>query len=205
MTAPKFTPRNPSARITPAQITAIKMGQRALGIDDETYRATLWERYRADSCTDLNHEQATDLIEDYISRGFVLIQPEAKASKWKNRKQQHPRPASAKATAGRPAIPRDSSKVVGMVRPEEIDKINKVARLVTWRAENGLALFLEKRMGIKDGKVKTSQEAYLAIEGLKKLFENEMKARHGEAWWTMKFGNPEIMTYIREHCPREWR
>jgi len=201
MTAPKFTPRNPAARATPAQVQLIKMGQRALGIDDETYRDTLLVRYGVSSSLDLIQEQVSDLLDDYKARGFEpLCKP------FTPRKQQHPRPARVGArSATRPPVSRDNDKVAVMVRPEEIDKINKVAALITWRAQNGLPLFLEKRLGIKDGKVKTSLEAYKAIEGLKKLFENEMKARHGAAWWKMQFGNPEIMTYIREHCPREWR
>lgn len=105
----------------------------------------------------------------------------------------------------RPPIPRDSGNVISMVKPEEIDKINKIAALIKWRVENGLALFLEKRMGIKGGKVKTSGEAYLAIEGLKKMFQNQMKAAHGEAWWLMKFDNPAITEYIAIHKPAEWR
>lgn len=201
MPAPKFAPRNPAAKATPAQVQLIKMGQRFLGIDDETYRDTLLVRYGVSSSLDLIQEQVTDLIDDYISRGFEPV-----CKPFTPRKQQHPRPASHSSRGGspRPPVPRDGN-VIGLVRPEEIDKVNKVAALVNWRVNNGLALFLEKRMGIKDGKIRTSGEAYLAIEGLKKMFENQMKARHGEAWWTMKFGNPEIMTYISEHCPREWR
>lgn len=200
--------RNPAAPITPEQIKAIKMGQRALGIDDEAYRDTLWGRYQVTSCRDLNQEQASDLIEDYISRGFVLIQPAYKAkTRGAAKAQKHPRPTSA-ANHGmnttRPMIPRGSN-VVALVKPDEIDKINAVAALVEWRVENGLALFLEKRMGIKGGKVRTSAEAYKAIEGLKKMFENQMKAKHGPAWWTMDFGRRDIHEYIYLHRPAEWR
>lgn len=196
-----------AASITPDQITAIKMGQKHLGISDEDYRATLWERYHVDSCRDLNREQATDLIEDYVSRGFILVPSAAKANKWANRKkQQLPRPYKP---AGVDKRMRPSHKgpdnVAYLVTAEEIDKINKVSALIAWREANGLALFLTKRMGINEGRVKTSAEAYLAIEGLKKMFENQMKARHGEAWWTMKFGNVAIMDYIAIHKPAEWR
>ena len=203
MNANRHHSRNPAARITPAQITATKMGQNALGISDEDYRATLWTRYQVDSCRDLNQEQASDQIEDYISRGFVLIQPAAKAKR-AAKYQKHPRPTRPVAAHGfntaRP-VRRDDDKVVCLARPEEIDKVNAIAALIEWRAENGLALFLEKRMKIKGGKVRTGQDAYLAIEGLKKMFENWMKAKYGNGWWIMWFDDVKIRTYIAEHCP----
>jgi hypothetical protein len=176
------------------------MGVKALGISDADYRDMLSDRYNGKrSCTDLTFREAKHFIGELESKGFTIISA-------KGKKQQHPRPASHPTRGGspRPPVPRDGN-VIGLGRPEEIDKVNKVAALIIWRVPGGLALFLEKRMGIKDGKIRTSGDAYKAIEGLKKMFENQMKARHGEAWWTMKYGNPEIMTYIAEHCPREWR
>lgn len=198
--------RNGAAPITPEQIKAIKMGQRALGIDDESYRATLWERYRADSCRDLNREQASDLIEDYVRKGFVLIQPEYKVKRQKQ--QPRLRLAIRKPVHGvnpRRPVSRDHDTVICLSRPEEIDKINAIAALIDWREENGLALFLERRMRIKNGKVRTAKDAYLAIEGLKKMFENGMKKAHGESWWIMQFEDSRVMSYVKEHCPKEWK
>lgn len=184
--------RNPADKATPGQVSAIKMGQKALGISDEDYRATLWGRYGAESCTELTQKQASDLIEDYVSRGFVLIQPAAKAKRQKQARP--PRPAG-----------RGKGNVIPLASADEIDKINQVAALIPWRAENGLALFLAQRMGIKEGRVRTAQEAYLAIEGLKKMFEHGMKKAHGPAWWRMTFADQRVMEYIRCHCPEQWK
>jgi Protein of unknown function (DUF1018) len=191
--------RNPAAPITPAQVTAIKMGVNFLGISDEVYRDTLWVRYGATSCKDLNQEQASDLIEDYVSRGFVLIQPEWKG-KGKKRNQNFVPPKRKPAPERKP-IPRDGN-VIALATAGEIEKINAVAALIAWRETNGLELFLLKRMRLKNGKVRTSEDAYLAIEGLKKMFENGMKKAHGENWWNMDFGRRDIHEYIFMHRPR---
>jgi len=195
-----------SSPITAAQVTAIGMGRNALKISDDDYYTTLWVRYAATSCKDLTQEQASDLIEDYISRGFVLVQSAAKAKR--HQKQKHPvpprRPPEHGLNTSRPVIPREGN-VVALAKPEEIDKVNAVAALIPWREENGLELFLEKRMGLKGGRIRTSADAYLAIEGLKKMFENGMKKAYGPDWWTRVYTTPEINEYIRRHCPEEYR
>ena len=183
---------NPAAKATPAQVQLIKMGQRALGIDDETYRDTLFVRYQVGSSKDLIQEQVADLLDDYKDRGFVPLQSDSRSRK---RQKQ-----------GYPSRPRQNGgKFIAMATRDEIDKINQIAVLIAWRAENGLALFLDKRMGIKDGKVRTSADAYHAIEGLKKMFENSMKKQHGPHWWLVKFENPRIKEYIALHKPAEYR
>jgi|GEM_PF-1137991 len=194
--------KKPGLPINSKQITIIKMAQGQLNIDDATYRDMLEERYGKRSCTKLTYDQASAFIRELEGKGFTLVPNK------KPKKEQLPRPASRKQTHGfntvRP-VARDNDKVICLARPEEIDKINQVAALITWRVENGLALFLEKRMGIKSGRVKTAAEAYLAIEGLKKLFENQMKAQHGPNWWAMKFINKGITEYIALHKPAEYR
>lgn len=191
MTAKYFGRRQQKQPIAPKQRTIIKMAQGQLGIDDATYRDMLEERFGVRSCTTLNYDQAGEFICELEGKGFVLIP---------NQRNQHPR--THRRT--RPAA-RNDDRVVCLVRPDELDKINQVARLITWRVENGLQLFLAKRLKIKDGKVRTESDAYLAIEGLKKLFENGMKKAHGPAWWTMQFADPAVMEYIALHKPAEWR
>jgi len=83
-----------------------------------------------------------------------------------------PGPIGAAANSGRWALPaRSPARSVALATAAEIEKINAVASLVEWRFEDGLQRFLESRMGIKGGKVRTAEEAYRAIEGLKKMFE----------------------------------
>jgi len=189
--------------VSAGQIRTIKMACRQLGISRELEHDMIAERYNGkSSCTDLTFRQAGHFIQELESKGFVLVQ------KGKPKKQQLPRPRRAPVDHGlntaRP-VARSGSKVVCLVRPEEIDKINKIAALITWRVEGGLQLFLEKRMKIKDGQVKTSAQAYLAIEGLKKMFENGMKKAHGRNWWIMQHDHPGIMEYIAIHLPAEYR
>jgi hypothetical protein len=189
--------------VSKSQIKTIKMLCRQLAIDRDAEHDMLEERYRVRSCTLLNFSQAGHFIKELESKGGTIIQISKPA------KQQHPRPQRRSApnhglNTARP-VSRDNDKVICMVTPEEIDKINQVAALIIWRVEGGLQAFLEKRMGIKGGRVKTSAEAYLAIEGLKKLFENFMKRQHGKDWWMVKFENPAIMEYIDIHKPAEYR
>lgn len=50
-------------RIAPSQIKAIHAVINKLGIDDDTYRHILSERYKAKSCKDLSWKQAEELLE----------------------------------------------------------------------------------------------------------------------------------------------
>ncbi|HEX9080246.1 MAG TPA: phage protein GemA/Gp16 family protein [Desulfuromonadaceae bacterium] len=194
--------RRAEATITKGQITTIKMAQAQLCIADEDYREMLYERYRVRSCTNLTFNQAGHFITELQKKGFRLLAKEPKAAQ-----PRHPRRTAPELRPGEISIaPRqDTAKVAFMVRPEELDKVNAIARLITWRAENGLALFLEKRMGIKEGRIKTSSQFRKAIEGLKAMYENQMKAAHGPDWWTKRFEDPEVVRYIAEHCPKEYR
>ena len=184
-----YRKRQPGISINKKQITVIKLACTALQIDDATYRDMLQDRYGVTSCTKLSYDQAGEFIRELESKGFVLKTGARRAV-----------PLHA-----RPRIPRSSGNVIALASQDERDKINAVAELVQWREVNGLVLFLEKRMGIKDGSVRTSAEACLAIEGLKKMFENQMKAKFGKAWWGLTFISPDVREYIKQHCPEEWR
>lgn len=185
-----YRKRKTGAPINKKQITVIKLACNSLQIDDATYRDMLQDRYAVSSCTKLSYDQAGEFIRELEGKGFAL-QP---------KKNTAPAPRRH-----RPAIPRKQGTVIALASQDERDKINAVAELIQWREANGLALFLEKRMGIKEGTVRTSNEACKAIEGLKKMFENGMKKQHGPAWWRMAFTDPRIVEYIRQHCPDQWR
>jgi hypothetical protein len=170
------------APIQPKQITLIHIAKGDLGLTDELYRDMLREMFGAESSKDLDAAQADQLIDEFKARGFRIV-------------SRHPRPA--RRAKGK--------NVVHLVRPAEIDKLNAVAGLIKWQVADGLPRFLEKRVGIKGGKVRTGAEAYRAIEALKKLFENGVKKQHGEGWWTIRFDAPEIEEYISRHAPAEYR
>lgn len=177
--------------INKKQITIIKMACNLLDIADSDYRAMLKGRFNVTSCTKLSYNQAGEFIRELEGKGFTL----------KPKQNTKPLPSETKR---RPPIPR-TGNVVALATRVERDKIAVLASLIEWREDNGLSLFLLKRMGIKGGVVRTSDDAYKAIEGLKKMFENGMKKKHGAAWWQMSFESKAVMEYIRLHSPDEWR
>jgi hypothetical protein len=176
----------PETSLTPAQRNTIMLICAEFGIDKEERQRLLQECYGKSSTADLTSDQAGHFIAEAERKGFVI-----KGSK--------PRPA-----APRRSIPR-TGNVIPLATPAELEKIDQLAKVVPWREENGLARFLEKRMGVPGGVVKTSKHAYLAVEGLKKMISNGMKKTYGEAWWLKTYSTPDLNEFIRIHKPEEWR
>ncbi len=176
-------------RIHPKQIRIIKMAQRQLGISDDDHHDALELRYGVRSSTRLSMDQANDYIDDLQSRGFVLTPT-------KPRKPNYRRPKTVK----------QGKNVVTLASPAEIDKVNNLVALVRWNVENGHQRFFEKRMGIKSGRVRTSNDAYLAIEGLKKLIDRQLATDFGPRWKEdIHFGHvtatQDVKEYLRlHHC-----
>lgn len=197
----------PAPPISAAQRTVIMIICSQFNISKAQRADMLQDRYGKSSTNDLSSDQAGHFIKEFEAKGFV-IKPKKQGlavsdqGSGKSKAAPHSRfPASS-----RPPIPRaKGEKVIALASQEELDKVKALADLISWRAEDGLQLFLQKRMNIKDGKVRTAKDAYLAIEGLKKMFENGMVKQHGKAWWLIKFDNPAIQEYIQLHCPEEWR
>ena len=183
--------------IQPWQITLIKIAQNALCQAREDYLLLLADLFGSHikSCTSLTFDQANLLIADYKRKGFVVISTKPEKLPAKTR--------TAGAIGRRLGLGRSDTKdkVIRLVTAEETYKLNAIAALIAWRYEDGLTRFLETRMKIKGGAVRTSQEAFLAIEALKKMLENHMKKLHGENWWGMDFSNPAVNEYIARHCP----
>ncbi len=159
------------------QIRLIKIGQKQLGIDDGTYRAMLKDRFGVASCTKLSKLQAGAFINELREKGFRFV--------WKANKRP-----------GKP-MPRRSGNMVRLASQAQHEKIAAVARLIDWRIKDGLTRWLFKRFSIR--RVKTAQDAFLVIEGLKKMFENQMKREHGPDWMERVWDDPEVDRYIREH------
>ncbi|MCF6265249.1 MAG: regulatory protein GemA [Desulfuromusa sp.] len=185
-------PKPQNSRIVPKQIQIIKIAQRQLNMDDESYRQILFDEFSAASCTQLTIDQGNQLIDIMKDKGFV---PKFKKNGWR----------SVAAHPGEKRTTKSGRNVISLASPKERAKLAAVAALIHWRVENGLELFLEKRVGIKSGKVRTAGEAYKAIEALKKMFENGMKKLHGPEWWIMQFDDERKMDYIKIHKPEEYR
>jgi len=182
------------------QIRIIKMAQRDLGLDDDAYRGLLGDLFGVESCRDLTLEQGNRLIDEFQRKGFQLKpapRPERSAKRDRKAGEIGRKLGTERTDA--------AERLIRMATAAEFRKIDEVAALIPWRLGNGKDLFFAKRLGLKDGRVRTSGEAYRAIEGLKKMFENGMAKLHGPGWWAMRFDDPRVMEYIRRHCPEEWR
>lgn len=182
-------------KIAAKQIRIIKMAQRDLGIDDDTYREMLRERFGVSSCTRLSIDQANGLIDELQGMGFAL---RPKKQGW-----SEVRGGSKARTSGAPRPCGDN--VINLAGAEELAKLDAVAALIDWQYEDGLQRFLARRLGLSGGKVRTGRDVYRAIEAVKKLFENGMKKRYGADWWARRHEDPAVMEYIDRHCPEEWR
>jgi len=178
------------------QIQLIKIAQKQLGIDDETYRVMLMKRFRVDSCTKLSFFQAGAFIDVLKKRGFRPVY----GQRAKGREQRAPVKQTKKTGftgQARRGVPRKKGNVVGLVSRGELDKIDVLAGLIAWKFDDGLSRWMQKRLKID--KVRTAYDAWRTIEGLKKMFENKMKSRFGKSWWTLVYEDPGVMRYIEEH------
>lgn len=178
-------------KITKGQIQIIKTLQGKIGMDDEAYRALLAKTFRVSSCTQLSYPQAGVLIED-------LKRKAGQKAGGSFIKKNHGNRADRRGTYKKVDVPyaADEKKVIRMASRASIDKVNALAGLIEWRLENGLSAWMKKRFGIE--KVRTAGEAYRVIEGLKKMFENQMKKVYGPGWAAGDY-TPEVMRYIDEH------
>ena len=167
---------------TPKQRQLIKIAQKQLCIDDAAYRQMLANNCDGvTSSTQLTAAQAKHMINVLISKGFTI--------------KSTPRPASK-----RQAYRRDSGRVVRIVNRFESEKIDALAGLIAWKFEDGLVRWMEKRFKVR--RVRTAREAYLVIEGLKKMFENGMKKQYGPGWWDMEWNDHKVVEYIAYHRPK---
>ena len=181
--------------VSKAQIQLIKIGQKELGIDEDDYRAMLMAHFRVNSCTQLTKAQATRLIERFEALGFET------RSKGKRTRGSHI--GYVRARKPRREEGREGEKIVRLANHEMLAKIDAVAALIDWEFKDGLQRWMQKRLRIE--RVKTAREAWLAIEGLKKMFSIKMAKNCGKDWWTKQFDDPRVMRFIKEHCPEEYR
>jgi len=178
--------------ISRGQIQIIKIAQKELGMDDDTYRAMLLEQFKVSSCTQLTRMEATRLIERFEILGFET----------KKRTRRTGSSYSGWVRRRRPQreTGREDGKLVRLASFQELAKIDALAALIDWEYRDGLKRWMEKRLRID--RVRTSREAWLVKEGLKKMFEHRMEKLCGKDWWDKQFDDPKIMRFIEEHRPR---
>ncbi|NDY74470.1 hypothetical protein DO021_21490 [Desulfobacter hydrogenophilus] len=180
----KTAKKNQPSSVKQRQLLAIARQQ--LNMDKDDYKAIMTAHYGVDSSTRLTFGQAEEFIDYFASRGFVIVSKKRRYLKRKN-----------------PAKTREYPKVIDMASPAELEKIDALAGLITWRCEDGMTRWMQKFLKID--RVKTGRDAFRAIEGLKKMFENGMVKLHGEDWWLKSFDSLEINAYIAEHMPAKYK
>ena len=176
--------------ITKEQIKYIKTIQRKHQPDDDEYREMLKKRFGVTSCTQLTCAQAGRLIDLYIKWG------------WAGRGNPSWLPDTVEtrhALSLRPTVtvPRRSGNMIKMVSPAQKKKIGALADMIEWRVKDGLTRWISKRF--KTDKIKTAQQAWQVIEGLKKMFERQMEKQHGPGWRNLDYDDSSIRRYIGEH------
>ncbi len=166
--------------ITKEQVRCIKTVQRRHQSDDEYYEM-LKSRFNVTSCTQLSCGQAGKLIELYIKWGWAKSLKSRPQMREKNRKIQT-------------SLPRQSGNMTKMVSPAQKKKIGALANMIQWRVKDGLTRWIAKRFSID--KIKTAQQAWQVIEGLKKMFERQMEKQHGPGWKNIDYDDSSIRRYI---------
>ncbi|WP_035238116.1 phage protein GemA/Gp16 family protein [Desulfobacter vibrioformis] len=166
------------------QLIAIACGQLDIGKVDK--KVMLMTRYDVSSTTDLTYAQAEELIDELVKKGFAIVSDK--------------RPYVRRQRPVRAAHEKQPGKMVALASPAELSKIDALAGLISWRVENGMTRWMKKRFKIS--KVKTSHDAFVVIEGLKGMFENQMKKKHGPDWWMAPHEDIEVRFYIAEHFPQ---
>jgi len=161
------------------QIIAMACGHFDFSKEDK--KAMLMDRYKEESTTGLNYAQAEEVIDDFVSKGFVI----------RSTKRKYMRRTTVTG--------KKSGQLVALASPAELSKIDAVAGLISWRVENGLQKWMKKRFKITQ--VKTAWEAFRVIEGLKGMFKNQMKKEHGPDWYQEPYEDVEICYFIAEHFP----
>ena len=155
-----MTARITNAPITAAQVRSIHVALSRRGIDDDTYRHILDERFGVATCKDLTRREASDLL---TLLGRELPRPPGTRPRSGGR-----RPIG---NAAEPAAVADG--VVRLATKGQRDLLDKLAGEIAWEAPNGYARWLTASLGL--ARVRTSAEAARAIEGLRGL------KRHGHA------------------------
>jgi hypothetical protein len=131
--------------LTPKQLRALHIQRRALGLDEETYRATL-AQYGVASSKQLSREQARELITRWSIAGAPIGGPYA---------GHRPAPGEAAIALATPA----QRALIARLIPE-----------VPWRSALGYTNWIGSRTSPTKGRpVRTYREAEAVIEALKRM------------------------------------
>ncbi|MDR2105302.1 MAG: regulatory protein GemA [Deferribacteraceae bacterium] len=126
--------------ITKVQIKLIHTAKSVLNMDEGTYRELLMERYKVSSSKDLTQGQAAELITHLNRLGFKPLPPVR--------------------------LKKKDDKVIQLATQQQLLLIDVLRANIYWkRGDEGFGMWLDKFYHID--KVRTFDEAYKVIEGLK--------------------------------------
>lgn len=151
------------------------------GISKEDKAVMLAERHGKESTTEISFAQAEEMLDDFVRKGFEI----------RTKRKVLKRTGRLKAGKG----------LTVLASPAELSKVDALAGLITWQVQNGFEKWMKKRFGID--RVRTAKEAYLVIEGLKKMFSGTMSRQFGTDWWVKDFPDIDVCRFIVEHHPAE--
>jgi len=140
----------------------IHIAKSQLKLDDEAYRSMLRQLFDVATCKDLTMAQADTLIKEFEKLGFVRTGGSARRPKWNN-------------SMRRPKAP----NIIDLASPQILDMINRVSKDIRWNHQDGLVLWMKKRMGMTS--IRTMAEANKVLEGLKAMKK-----------WQQKKGEPVV-------------
>ena len=142
--------------ITPSQVRAIHVALSRQGIDDETYRAMLHDRFGVASCKALTRRQASELLNHF---GRPLPRPPGSG----------PAPTARRraAQAAQRGMTRPGPGVVRLATALQRLLIEDLVREIPWRAPDGYQRWLRNTMQME--RPATMSQASKVIEGLKAM------------------------------------
>ena len=150
------------APIARHQIQIIHMAKKELLIDEEVYRDLLQQFGGTTSSKDLSFRAASRLIDHFVDAGFMIKEKNPKRAGCRIVCRQRPK---------RDAIP---DNVIYLASPEQLDFIDALQKLITWKFSDGFSRWFVKYFGGKEEKrqrkIIFSPTASDVIEGLKKMY-----------------------------------
>lgn len=148
----------------------------------DVYQLMLKDSYGRHSSTQLSIPQLIDLL------NFL------------NGRTRHPM-----ALARKPKTGIRKGGAIGIITEAQKAKIKVLRNMIRWEKTDGFDRWLEVRMGIAGGLsgVTKDSQANQVIEGLKNMFENQMKEAHGPGWMDKPGHSLMVRRYIGIHYPEK--
>lgn len=149
---------DPIKMIDNTQKKLIHIAKAQLKMSDETYREILSKYFWANTCKELNYNEASKLVDWLKERGFKIKQHRAESSEQRATKKKLP------------------PTVTQLLSREQLKKIEMLKADIHWHAgPMGYTLWLNKYL--KKDHITTSREAQNVIEAMKAMKQRQQRAK----------------------------